>query len=315
MKSVFYLITIFLMTFSFPKILFSQSGILHHSGEAYYCMLTKDSLYNAAEYKKAITFHLSEMEQKNDLTGQNLYIIAKCYAMLEMPDSAFYYLNNYIDNSNKDYRYVFIDEDLEILRKDKKEWFRISNKIEDIFINNLDATANKEYAYELFQLGIEDFLYRHTDLICIRHEKPKPIQIRKKQEKIRKDFDKLVRKYGFPSPSTVGIEATWFAFDIMYPVNEEKLYLMVKKAFNEGDYLPVHYAWITDRWLMQNEKLQLFGTQFSAELNSEGKRATILMPVEDFKNLNKRRAEIGLQTIEKDAKIINGTIPQEYYVE
>jgi hypothetical protein len=37
------------------------------------------------------------------------------------------------------------------------------------------------------------------------------------------------------------------------------------------------------------------------------------MPVEDFANLNKRRAEIGLQTIEEDLKIFDGKIPDEYY--
>jgi hypothetical protein len=90
---------------------------------------------------------------------------------------------------------------------------------------------------------------------------------------------------------------------------------MVQKAFKDGDYLAAHYAWITDRWLTQNGKLQLYGTLFSSELNPDGSRTNLLMPVEDFKNLNKRRAEIGLQSIEEDAKIWGVRIPEEYYGE
>lgn len=290
----------------------AQSGILFHKG----LFLSSDSLYNAGEYQKAIESRLSKIEQKGDRIGSDSYIIAQCYALLEMPDSAFYYLNRYVDGTNKDYRSVFVDEDFGLLRKNKTEWAKISDRIEDTFLKDLEAPINKEYALELFRLGTEYLRYSFTDISYKRTEEPSPRQIWRKQTKVRKDFDKLVRKYGFPTPSKVGYDATGFTLDIMlYPGIEEKYYLMAKKAFEDGDYLSVNFAWITDRWLNQNGKRQLYGTVFSSELSFDGSRTSVLMPVEDFKNLNKRRAEIGLQTIEEDAKMIRAVIPEEHYSE
>ncbi len=67
------------------------------------------------------------------------------------------------------------------------------------------------------------------------------------------------------------------------------------------------YAWIIDRYLMNKNKKQVYGTQFYAIGKIENgvyKRGkSILWPIEDEKNVNSRRKEIGINiTIEEDIK-------------
>ncbi len=286
----------------------AQSGMLFHM----MFIPINDSFYEAGDYQKSIANSL----QNDNLSYHDLYSIAQCYALLNKSDSAYLYLNRFIDEISFDCRVVLIDDDFEILRKNNTEWAKITEKIESKFLDSLTISANKEYALSLFRLGVERMKYSYFDVSFDKSEKLSTNQIWKKQSKAIKDFDKLVRKYGFPTQSLVGDDALYTSIEIiLHPPIKEKNYLMLQKAFEEGEYLPAHYAWITDRWLTQNGKLQLYGTIFSQEQNADGSIKSVLLPVEDFSNLNKRRAEIGLQTIEEDLKVFGGKIPDEYYGE
>mgnify|MGYP001385275802 CR=1 FL=1 len=284
----------------------AQSGMLFHK----MFIPINDSFYEAGDYQKSIENSL----QNNKVSYQDLYRIAQCYALLNKSDSAYIYLNRFIDTIMIDCRVVLIDDDFKLLRNKSTEWAKITDKIESKFFDSLEKSVNKEFALELFRLGVEEMKYSYFDISFDKSEKLATNQIWKKQSKVIKDFDKLVRKYGFPTQSLVGDDALYTSIEIiLHPPIKEKNYLMLQKAFEEGEYLPAHYAWITDRWLTQNGKLQLYGTIFSYQQNADGSTSNILMPVEDFANLNKRRAEIGLQTIEEDLKIFVGKIPNEYY--
>ena len=218
-KFLIYLSVCILLLFYCHDTAIAQSGIPFYNG----LFLSSDSLYDAGEYQKAISHRLSVIENNKELTECDFYIIARCYALLEMSDSAFYYLNRYVDGTNKDYRSVFVDDDFRLLRKNKPEWTKISDRIEDIFLKGYDTSINGEYALELFRLGIENMRYSMPDISYKRTKEPSLRQICKKQTEVRKDFDKLVRKYGFPTPSMVGDYAAGFAFEIMmYPVIEEE---------------------------------------------------------------------------------------------
>lgn len=296
--------------------IFSQAKDYKYYNQSFVVMIKSDSLYDAGEYRKSIEYKLTQLDTTGAIIEPYTYTIAQCYALLGIPDSAFYYLNLYVDGTPKDYRPIYVDSDFELLRKNSDKWDIIISKIEDIYLREFDSSMNKEFAVKLFRLGIEEQRYGvYTMISCRRTEEPPLKQLIKQSTKVTKCFNKLVHKYGFPTPSMVGQTAAISAFYIIqHSIIKDKYYYMVKEAYENGDYWPEYYALITDRWRIQNGKIQIYGTQLSSERNSEGEQgAYILDPVEDFKNVNKRRLELGMPTVEEYVKKMKGIIPKDYY--
>ena len=76
----------------------------------------------------------------------------------------------------------------------------------------------------------------------------------------------------------------------------------MKKHIAKINASPVEFAYLTDRVNLNQAKPQVYGTQL--KINEKG---TSYEPkkVIDPENLNKRRAEIGLGTIEEAISIMN----------
>lgn len=318
-KHIFIILITILSTFN-NQFVFSQCYISDSTFKYYkisYIITPKaDSLYHAGEYHKSIEYQLTELDSTDYAVPK--YILAQNYALLEMEDSAFFYLNSYVNSPPRDFRSVYVDEDFEILRKNKKEWNKIIAKIEDTYLQELDSSMNKEFAVKLFRLEIEDQKFGNYTHVSCRRRMPPSIQERVNRSiKVRKNYKKLVKKYGFPTLSKVGHTATISAFYILqHSIIADKYYYMAKEAYEKGDYLPELYALLTDRWLQQNGKTQIYGTQFSVVKNPESNISEVVLDqVEDFKNLNLRRVELGLPSVEEYAKKMNGRIPEEYYNE
>lgn len=102
----------------------------------------------------------------------------------------------------------------------------------------------------------------------------------------------LIDKCGFPSKSEVGekgIDAIWLVFQHSAPGIMAYFYPRLMQAVEEGDIRMTSMALMQDRMLMRHGLRQIYGSQ----ITNDG-----LYPVHDPENLNKRRAEIGLQPIE-----------------
>ncbi|MGH2612092.1 MAG: DUF6624 domain-containing protein, partial [Rhabdochlamydiaceae bacterium] len=112
----------------------------------------------------------------------------------------------------------------------------------------------------------------------------------------------IIRTYGWPGIELVGVEgafAVWLLVqhqDLDVPFQKECL-LLLKEAVDRQDAGFRDYAYLLDR-VYKNENLsQVYGTQW---IQKNGK--TTLYPVEDFENLNQRRAQAGLCSIEEYRK-------------
>jgi hypothetical protein len=68
---------------------------------------------------------------------------------------------------------------------------------------------------------------------------------------------------------------------------------------NPDDFDPTNIAYLTDRVLVGRNKPQIYGTQFQNHIEEGVYRP---FPTDDPKNVNLRRAEVGLETIEEYAK-------------
>lgn len=312
-----YLILIILFVCGNNPMALSQSSPKYRYDKQSYIMIpTTDSLYDAGEYRMSIAYNLTQLDSTGQLIKVSGYRLAQNYALLEMEDSAFYYLNYYIDSINpSDYRSIYVDQDFELLRKNGVRWNKVLDRIENLYLQELDSSMNKEVALKLFRLEIEDQKYRSFMPVSCRRG-AMPISV---QESIymgmrnKKELKKIIRKHGFPTPSKVGYTASDAAFFILqHSQIENKYYYMVKKAYQNNDFHPELYALLTDRWLKQQGKKQIYGTQLSNKIDSD---TIILYPVEDFRNVNQRRAELGLPPVEEYVKKMRGIIPDEYYSE
>ena len=74
---------------------------------------------------------------------------------------------------------------------------------------------------------------------------------------------------------------------------------MVRQATESGKLEPSSYALLQDRVLMKQGKEQIYGSQLNTDPVT-GKNS--FMPIADEENVNKRRAEVGLEPIEEYAK-------------
>ena len=103
----------------------------------------------------------------------------------------------------------------------------------------------------------------------------------------------LIDKCGFPSKAEVGekgIDAIWLVFQHSAPGIMAYYYPRLMQATEAGEIRMTSMALMQDRMLMRHGLRQIYGSQ----ITNDG-----LYPVHDPENLNKRRAEIGLQPIEE----------------
>ncbi len=124
---------------------------------------------------------------------------------------------------------------------------------------------------------------------------------------------KIVKTYGWPGISFVGENGNAAAFLVVQHADisiQEKYFPLLKRSVEMGESKKGHLALMEDRILMRNDKKQIYGSQLVWD---DLTNAWVFYPIEDEKNVNKRRAEVGLEPMEEYAKHfdINYTLPTE----
>lgn len=110
-------------------------------------------------------------------------------------------------------------------------------------------------------------------------------------------LEEIIAEHGWPGMSLVGNQAAMAAFLILQHADltlQEKYLPMVQAAADKGDVERIHLAMLQDRVLMRQGKPQVYGTQL---WNDPSTGELGLYPVEDSTNVDQRRAEIGLPSI------------------
>jgi hypothetical protein len=120
----------------------------------------------------------------------------------------------------------------------------------------------------------------------------------------------FVEKYfiekGYPGKSVVG-ESTSLAAWYVLQHNPEKIptYLpLIKEAAQKGEISMRSAAMMEDRYLMNEGKPQIYGTQ---GMSFDDARGSVIWPIEDPETVNERRVAVGFdQSIEEYAKLLFG---------
>ena len=174
--------------------------------------------------------------------------------------NSFNLIENTCDSLKETYNYVFIKNLTDLAKKDSEE--------ERLLDKTTVGTQIGEIATK--EMGVKRYLN------CT-------LRVHK--------LDSLIGIFGFPTYSLVGYTNVPKAMTIILhgPLEYmEKVLPIAQKAFDEGNFDGYQLAHLIDRILWLNGKKQVYGTQFYF---IEDK--IYLFPVEDPKNLEKRRKKNG----------------------
>ena len=114
-------------------------------------------------------------------------------------------------------------------------------------------------------------------------------------------IEKLIAEYGWPGKSFVGASGNQTVFLVIQHAEletQEKYLPLMQKSVEEGESQMTDFALLQDRVLMRQGKKQIYGSQ--VVYGKDG--SPEFYPIDDEKNVNFRRAKIGLQPIEEYAK-------------
>ncbi|MGN7709489.1 DUF6624 domain-containing protein [Chryseobacterium sp. 22543] len=114
-------------------------------------------------------------------------------------------------------------------------------------------------------------------------------------------IETIIAQYGYPGKTLVGEptnQAAWYV--IQHSTKIGKYLPLIKEA---GKKKEIPFTWVAmmeDRYLMQEDKEQIYGTQGKGEMtkDKDGKQIFVnfVWPVKDLKNVNKRRKEAGFDS-------------------
>ena len=114
-------------------------------------------------------------------------------------------------------------------------------------------------------------------------------------------IENIFEQHGYPGKSKVGERYSGVAWLVIQHSNLEKMtkyYKLIESAAQKGELPKTNFALFIDRFRMARGEKQLYGSQ----LKNENGGALYFHPIEDEENVNKRRAEMGMEPIEEYAK-------------
>lgn len=133
-------------------------------------------------------------------------------------------------------------------------------------------------------------------------------------ERNTEEMKRIVEAIGWPTVSKVGVvtsESAWLLVQHADHDTEFQLYcLELMKAEPPGEVSPRNIAYLEDRILVHTNRGQVYGTQFNEIRDEDGELVRFEpQPIEEPENVDKRRASVGLESLE----LYIASITQTYY--
>lgn len=268
--------------------------------------------YEAGNHAKAIELYQAAID-KGMKSPEGPYNIACCQALLGKSDEAFKSLALAIERGWRNADHLKADADLASLRADPR-WPDLLKSCEAAREKYYLTLKEPELARELLKRRDEDQRLRFQLEDAMRKQAPDarqsvPQNLMHDLDRVDRDntefMKKAIEKHGWPGRSLVGDDASRAAWLLIQHSPDTDLQSrcadLMKAALKNNDVNGQDLAYLTDRVLVRQGKKQIYGTQF----RGGGKEAQPF-PIEDEANVDKRRAEIGLQPLAEYAKTIRG---------
>ncbi|RPI17364.1 MAG: hypothetical protein EHM58_09420 [Ignavibacteriae bacterium] len=290
----------------FTILIILSSSVLYAQDDFYSLISKGDELYRNRQYKESAETY--DKAFKAGTPNALQYYNAACsWALAGDKEKAFVYLKNAVDKGWTNIEHVKLDQDLNSLHADKR-WNEIITQIQKR-IDIEEAGINKELRSELLQILEDDQKYRmvldsirNTDGIGSPEWNNLLNKMRVADSINLGKIIAIINKYGWPGKPLVGSEASLTAFLVIQHSDlqtQEKYLPMLYEAAQNGEASMSSYALLYDRVEMGNGRKQKYGTQLRLNMDTQKYE---LYQVEDEVNLNKRRAEVGLEPIEQYMK-------------
>ncbi|MBB6611416.1 hypothetical protein H7F15_10250 [Pontibacter sp. Tf4] len=230
------------------------------------------------------------------------YNAACSWALAGNKDKAFAHLGKAIDKGWTNVTHFKSDTDLSSLHTDKR-WEPMVKQLQakaDI----AEANYNKPLKAQLEQIYEKDQQIRREFMAARdKHGMDAPEtkvlmqQMMDTDAENQKQIIAIIEKHGWPGKSMVGQQASQAVFLVIQHSGKDVMgkYLpLLREAVAKGEAEKSQLALMEDRYLMYNDKPQLYGSQVT--MNNTTKQWE-LYKVEDEANLDKRRAEMGMEPI------------------
>lgn len=269
------------------------------------------SAYQAGNHERAIELYHAAIE-KGLQSPEAPYNIACCQALLGKADDAFKSLGQAIERGWRNVEHMKGDTDLTRLQSDPR-WAETVKSCEAAREKYLQSLKEPELARELLKRRDEDQRLRFA---LLRYPQPgsasAPAEAKnllRQLERVDREntefMKKAIEKHGWPGRSLVGDAASRSAWLLVQHAPDVGLQArcvdLLKDAVKKDEANAQDLAYLQDRVLAFQGKKQIYGTQFFGH----GRDAKPF-PIEDEENVDKRRAEIGLEPLAEYAKTIRG---------
>ncbi|MDD5570724.1 MAG: hypothetical protein PHD97_06150 [Bacteroidales bacterium] len=256
-----------------------------------------DSAFEAGNFKLAKKF-LQRDIKKDTIINSRYYTLAAIFSLFNMPDSSFFYLKKYMKKPVIP-EMILSDPDFYNLRKDKK-WLPIRNILAQQYLSN-NPNLEKEPTIELIDMNASNMAFNkvieNSKKTFGKSSKQVDSLNRLKSEinfTLQKRFMEILDKTGWPKISEAGNLASQSAFQIFENsdlITQKNYISLLKNAVDNKEAPALHYAIIFDKIAVAENRKQSYGTQ--TKFNEKTKKDEVY-PIEDEKNVDKRRKELGL---------------------
>lgn len=223
-------------------------------------------------------------------------------------------------NTNDAYKHLFI-------AANELKWYDINHLKNDKDLTNIKTDKRWHQLIAVMQKNKQD-IEKHYDKKLVAQldkiyfdDQSTRSQIRSKEEKYGRDskemraFWQLILKndsinlvkvsnildtQGWPSKDKIGARGASTLFFVIQHANQDtklKYLSMITKAVQKDELPKRQYAMFYDRLVLGQGKRQVYGTQLA--MSKESKEPYVL-PLEDARNVDKRRAEMGLNSMQEN---------------
>jgi hypothetical protein len=241
-------------------------------------------------------------------SGNDLYNAALCNTLGNHNKKAIILLKKAITrgiNISK----LSVDPELDKLQY-SKGWKKLLQRAKEIQRDSFANTRFPGYAKKLSELWEADQFYRFR--LGNAYKKNDTAQANHIWKILRHSdsvnllkFENIMDSIGWPTISKVGKWGAATAFLIIDHTPREimeKYFPMLEESAKKGEASMTNYATIKDRILVNRNQKQVYGTQKHWD-EKQGK--FIFFPIEDEKNVNARRKEVGLFPLEEFEQHLN----------
>lgn len=262
-----------------------------------------DSLYNAKDYKNS--GHAYSSAFKYASSSNDRYNAACSWALAGYPDSAFFQLNLIASNYH-DYNHISTDSDLNSLHNDER-WIPLieiikhskeksEEKRNKPLVAKLDSIYNDDQSY---RIKAQELQKKHGSNSEEFKALWKTVHIKDSINLIK--VTTILDKYGWLGSEEVGSQGNTTLFLVIQHADlktQEKYLPMMREAVKNGKAYGSSLALLEDRIEIRNGRKQIYGSQIGMTEDNK----YYVSPLLDPDNVNKRRASVGLGTLEEYVK-------------